>query len=359
MSAWAPEAIIDLSALKNNVAQVKRIAPHSKLMAAVKADAYGHGAIDVCQALHDSVDAFAVARLAEALALREAGITTRIVLLEGVFDAQELDAVAQHHLDLVVHQDYQLDLLAASSVITPIPVWLKVDTGMHRLGFPFEQLQSTYERLMALPCVEHPPKILSHFACADQQQHPLTEEQWQMFDAIHYEAVEKSLANSAGVFSVEQSHYDWVRPGIALYGASPKEGRPPQDFDLQPVMHFQSKLIAVRPHKKNEPVGYGATWTSPTDTTLGIVAVGYGDGYPRHAKTGTPVFVNGRKVPLVGRVSMDMITVDLGADAKDLVGDSVELWGNHILIDEVAQHSDTISYELTSKLTRRVQKKFI
>lgn len=353
MTKFAAYVHIDREALRHNLNEVRRRAPHAKIMVVVKGDAYGHGMMAVCRAL-TAADAFAVARIDEALRLREAGIQHPILVLEGVFQNSDIELACHHQLQLVVHDPFQIKLLQQIKLPQPIPVWMKIDTGMHRLGFRMENALSMYRELQACPTVQKPLILMSHFACADEVSHAFNQAQLVAFEKLSQQATEaKSMANSAALHHFDASHFDWVRVGLSAYGISSSATQTAADLNLKPVMTFYSALIAVRPHKKGEPVGYGATWVAPHDTCLGVVAAGYADGYPRHAPCGTHVLVNRRVVPLVGRVSMDMITVDLGANASDKVGDEVILWGEGLPVEGIATAADTIPYELVTKIMAR------
>ena len=324
-------------------------------MAVIKANGYGHGLTDVITAL-EPADAFAVASIDEALVLREAGCMKPLVLLEGVFDASELDAVIEHELQIVVHHEQQVQMLEQYASTASIDVWLKIDTGMHRLGIEPGLVRGMWQRLQACICVEQ-VRMMTHLACADEPEHPMNNAQLELFDrAVGGIGAEQSMANSAAIMSRPEMARDWVRPGIMLYGSTPFPGNNGFDDGLQAAMRLSSELIAVKPVSKGETVGYGAAWKSDADTLVGVVAIGYGDGYPRHAPEGTPVLVNNRRVPLVGRVSMDMVTVNLAGAANARPGDPVELWGSHLSIDEVAQHAGTIGYELMCQVTGRVKR---
>ncbi|WP_153915462.1 alanine racemase [Shewanella sp. TC10] len=349
-----PRAEISQQALQDNLARLRVIAPNSKVMAVVKANGYGHGLLNVAQCV-ESADGFGLARLEEALQLREGGVSAKLLLLEGCFRQSDLPLLVKHQIDTVVHHESQLEMLEQSHLSAPITVWLKVDSGMHRLGFSIEQFNDVYQRLLACPNVKKPIHLMTHFACADEPENSLTQQQMDSFNQLIAELPgDRTLANSAGTLFWPQSQCDWIRPGIALYGVSPVYGDKGSHHGLVPAMELVSNLIAVRDHKAGQSVGYGAHWTANKDTKLGVVAIGYGDGYPRNAPEGTPVWLNGRRVPIVGRVSMDMLTVDLGADATDSVGDLVQLWGKALAVEEVAEHIGTIAYELVTKLTPRV-----
>lgn len=348
-------AHIDLRALRHNLHQARNAAPQSQLMAVVKANGYGHGLVAVAGALRDA-DGFAVARLDEALALREAGIRKPVVLLEGFLDGAELEEADCRRLEVVLHSEYQLALLEAACLEHPLRVWIKLDTGMHRLGFSPEELDGVVRRLQALPFVRQPPAYLSHLACADERANPATEEQRRRFEAVLGDRPgERSLANSAGLLGWPAAAYDWVRPGIMLYGVSPFRDALGPALGLRPAMTLETRLIAVRRLRRGDAIGYGGGWVCPEDMRVGVAAIGYGDGYPRHAAAGTPVLLNGRRVPLVGRVSMDMITLDLRGHDAVAEGDRVVLWGEGLPVEEVAAAADSIGYELLTGITGRVQ----
>lgn len=347
-------AIIDTTALLANLQRVSACAPTQRIMGVIKANAYGHGAIPVARVLEPQVDAFAVACIEEALPLREAGITIPIVLLEGFFHVDELPLIAAQQLQIVVHNPTQLEQLLNIRLAKPIKVWLKVDTGMHRLGFALDEIETVYRQLQQCSQIQPPLRLLSHLACADDRQDPTTIVQTQRFmKLINTLKVEASFANSAGILGWPQTHVDWVRPGIMLYGVSPFTDTTATAEDLQPVMQLRSVLTSVKYCQPGETVGYGGTWRCPENMPIGVVAIGYADGYPRHAPSGTPVLVNGKRVPLIGRVSMDMITVDLRTQPHAQVGDPVILWGNNLLIEEIAQSAGTIAYELLCNVSKR------
>lgn len=352
---------INLAALHHNVRVVRGLAPYSRIMAMVKADAYGHGALTIAKALSE-VDGFGVASVAEALTLREAGITQAIAVMQGVSDGDEMFLAVRRGLQIVVHHQEQIPIIEGCRLTGPIDVWLKVDTGMHRLGIRPEQARQAYQRL-ANASVVRSVGLMTHFASADELGSQQTQHQIEIFRSLQHDlaqhdthVISDSLANSAGVLAWPAAHGAWVRPGIMLYGSSPLPDRSAKDLGLRPVMTLTSRLIAINPIHKGESVGYGGTWTADHDTRIGVVAIGYGDGYPRHAKSGTPVLINGELVPLVGRVSMDMITVDLG-EVPAQIGHTVVLWGEGLSADTVARCSGTISYELFCKITNRVKRK--
>ncbi len=354
----AVTAEINTRALQHNFDIVRQHAPHAKIVAVVTANPSGHDLLTVARTLKDA-DAYAVARIEEALTLRSGGIVKPVIMLEGFFSADDLPVLAANNLQTAVHSWEQLEALERAELSQPVRAWMKLDTGMHRLGVRPEELPEFYGRLAACQNVVQPFNLMTHFSCADELDNPLTREQIDLFKQLaNAHPGERALANSAGVLAWKEAHADWIRPGIMLYGISPFPDLVGADHGLQPVMTLKSNLIAVRTAKAGERVGYGAHWTTERDTRLGVVAMGYGDGYPRMAPNGTPVLINGRIVPTAGRVSMDMMTVDLGPEATDKVGDEVVLWGQGLPVEKVAQHIGTIPYELVLKLTPRVRLTF-
>lgn len=349
-------ATIDLDALRANYLLAKRLA-NGHTLAVVKADAYGHGAIACAKALEPLADGFAVAFLEEAVPLRTAGITRPIVLLEGAFDPGELEAAAELDLWPVVHHEAQLRMLELASR-RPRRVWVKIDSGMNRAGFAPQEAAHVWRRLQALPDLAT-PVWMTHFACADDPRSAMTLEQIRRFHGgVATLPGETSLANSAALLAWPQARGDWARPGILLYGGNPLlAGADPGDAaSLQPVMTLTSKVCATRRLAPGEALGYGATFIAERPTRVGLVAIGYADGYPRHAPTGTPVAVGGWRTRLLGRISMDMLTVDLTPLPEDVgLGAPVELWGQTVSVDEVARAAGTISYELLCHV-KRVQR---
>ena len=347
---------IDLGALRHNLGRAREAAPGTRTMAAIKADGYGHGLVRVARALQEDADALAVACIDEALSLREEGVEGTIVLLEGFFQAEELPLFRDLGLEAVVHHPRQLELLEQARLDGGVRVWLKVDSGMHRLGFLPEAVPAAWERLLRCQAAD-PVGFMTHLARADDKADPATGEQLAAFHRATGELGGlHSVANSAGVLGWPETHGHWNRPGIMLYGVSPfLGGRGPVE-GLKPAMTLRSELIAVNHLRQGDAVGYGGTWVCPEPMPVGVVAAGYGDGYPRHAPSGTPVLVNGRRVPLVGRVSMDMLSVDLRSQPEAAVGDPVTLWGEGLPVEEIADAAGTIAYELLCGITQRVQR---
>ena len=350
-------ATIHTDALRHNLGELRRRAPESRVMAVVKADAYGHGLECVGRALSDA-DAFGVAMLEDARRLRAIGLTQPILLLAGFNAAQDLPEVRSLRLDVAVHHASQLEILEQDAGGEPIRCWLKVDSGMHRLGFPPGQVRDAHGRLSALPGVAEDVVLMNHFASSDEFGGVQTRAQLRVFaECTAGLAGPRSLANSAAVLGWPESHGDWIRPGGALYGMSVVQGRTGAEFGLRPAMTFASALLAVNRVCRGEPVGYSATWTCPEDMPVGIAAVGYGDGYPRHAPSGTPVLVAGRSAPAIGRVSMDLMAVDLREQPDARPGDPVVLWGEGLPVETVAGAAGTIGYELTCSIAQRVRRR--
>ena len=348
-----PCAFIDRAALRHNLNVVRSTAPKSKVMAVVKANAYGHGIVPVAQALLGA-DAFGVARLKEAVALRDAGIGQSIVLLEGVFSHPDLDVAAQLNLDVVVHSFAQLAVLASWSSTRRLSVWCKIDTGMNRLGFRVDEFPAAWSRLRTCVRVQQ-LRVMTHLADADSRDHERTPQQIALFGrTVSGLNVERSIGNSAGLVAWPDARVEWVRPGLMLYGMSPFPASVGADLNLRQAMTLVTPLIAVRTVQAGEEVGYGGTWRATHPTRVGIAAVGYGDGYPRHAHTGTPVCVRGEIRPIIGRVSMDMIAVDLGLDSSAASGEPIILWGEGLPAERVATFADTIPYELVCAMSQRV-----
>lgn len=349
------QMIIDLDALQHNLQRVREIAPHSRVMAMVKANAYGHGIVAVAQALNQA-DALGVASLEEAVKLRDAGISQEIVLIEGLFFTDEVKEALQQQVTLIIHHLSQVEMLERYSTNVPsekkFKIWLKINTGMNRLGIDPADLPMFYARLQALFCIHHPVGLMTHFAEADDLGSPAALSQITLFQQLteNYPG-ERSLCNSAGILAWKEAHADWVRPGLMLYGASPFADKTGLDHGLKPVMTLASRLIAVNHVKQGQKIGYGGTWIAPTDVKVGIVGVGYGDGYPQSALNLTPVLINNHLSHLTGRVSMDMLAVLLKDEAK--INDPVILWGQGLPVEFVAKHSHSSAYEVLTRMTPR------
>jgi alanine racemase len=348
-------AEINLKALANNLAQVKHFAPNCKVMAVLKANAYGHGLVKIAQHL-SAADAFAVARIDEALALRAGGLTKPIVLLEGFFHQDDLPILLANNFQTIIHDENQLAALESATLDAPIACWLKINTGMHRLGIAPSQFESFYHRLKASDNARDDIKLMTHFSCADDVNDEKTTQQIALFDSLtDGKAQQHCLANSAGILAWPHGHGDWVRPGLMLYGVSPMLNGVGKEHGLAPVMRLTTRVIAIRDVDAHQCVGYGGRWCSDKPTKLAVVAMGYGDGYPRHARQGTPVIIKLQRYGIVGTVAMDMITVDIGDNGDNIqVGDEVIMWGPELPVEEIAQCASTIPYELLCNITPRV-----
>ncbi len=357
----ATKAIINLKAIQHNLSVIGQLAPDSKIMAVIKADAYGHGICQVANSLNNA-DAIAVACIDEAIKLREAKVTLPIVLLEGFFSYDELSLIQALDLQIIVHQQSQVDALVKFSQKSnhpqPITIWLKFDSGMNRLGLTQAEFLSAYQALADLNLIKT-INLMSHLACADDINHVMNVTQIDRFKQVIQSVSIKqnqaiSMANSAGVIAWPESHFDWVRPGIALYGCSPMKGYKGSAHHLIPAMTLESQLFATRQLVAGDSVGYGSSWIADKATRIGVIAIGYGDGYPRHIEEGTPVWIKDKLYPIVGQVSMDMLTIDLGQD--DIVlGERAVLWGEELPVETIAEHANTIAYTLLCGVTSRVK----
>ncbi len=341
--------------LRHNLGIVRRRAPGARVMAVVKADGYGHGLERVAHAL-EGADLFGVAALSDAERLRAAGLSQPIVLLSGFDSPEDLAQLRRLGVATAVHSHAQLQMLEAAGSGEPIQCWLKVDSGMHRLGFAPRDVQLAHAQLTSLPQVADDIALMMHFASSDEFDGPQTRRQLQVFnEATAGLPGLRSLANSAAVLGWPEARGDIVRPGGMLYGMSVVEGTTGEDFDLRPAMTLATRLIAVNQIAKGESIGYSATWQCPEDMPVGVAAIGYGDGYPRIVQPGTPVLVNGQHATIIGRVSMDLMTIDLRRQPEARAGDPVVLWGKGLPVDTIGKAAGTIGYELVCSVTRRVR----
>lgn len=343
------------TALLHNVQRVKQCAPQKKIIAMVKANAYGCGLSAVVPVLEGHVDAFGVACIEEAQALRAVGSRSDCILFQGVFSADELACVSALDLQCVIHEPQQLRWILETPMRRLLKVWVKVDTGMHRLGFAPVEVPEVVNALRACTWIDDEIGLMTHFACADEPNHAYNHLQWQQFYDIPNLGGKllRSMANSAAILALPNTHADVVRPGLMLYGVSPFIDQVGADVGLRPVIQFRSFVRVIHNYPPNAPIGYGGTWQQNTKSRIGVVAVGYADGYPRQIKPNTCVWINGHHVPIVGRVSMDMMTVNLTNYPDVSVGDGVELWGRHLPIERIAQAAGMIPYELLCHLTSR------
>ncbi len=347
-------AIVDTEALRHNLARAREMAPASKVLAVVKANAYGHGIVPTAVALAGA-DGFAVARLEEGVALRAAGLRQKVLLLEGVFEVDQLRQAAHHDFDIMVHEPEQLALLESFRGEVRFNTWVKIDTGMNRLGFKPAQWPAALERLMTCAAVARPLTLVTHLASADDRDDAFTREQIALFERLTAGIPgERSIANSAGVLACATARGGWIRPGLMLYGVSPFADTDGTSLGLKPAMRLITQVIAVKDVAAGERVGYGGVWTARRPTRLAIAAAGYGDGYPRNTASGAPVLVNGGRASIAGRVSMDMIAVDVTDLTPVAVGDVVTLWGSGVNVEEIARAAGTIPYELVCGVSQRV-----
>jgi len=349
----ATVATIHLGALRRNLARVRDLARGAKVMAVVKADGYGHGLERVARALSDA-DAFGVAALGDGLRLRAAGVANRVVVLSGPDEPADLAEFRRLQLDAVIHHDEQLRWLEGDRDPRPLRIWLKVDTGMHRLGFDPGAAASAGARLRALSNVRAEIVSMTHFAASDEFDNPMTAAQIAAFEAATAGLPgAHALANSAGLLGWPGAQAEWVRVGGLLYGLSVVAGKSGGDLGFEPGMTLSARLISIKTVRAGETIGYAATWRCPEDMPIGVASIGYGDGYPRSVASGTPVLINGQRAQIVGRVSMDLVTIDLRGIGAQL-GDRVVLWGRGLPVEEIARHATTISYDLTCGMTKRV-----
>mgnify|MGYP006428445177 CR=1 FL=1 len=354
-------AELDRAALRHNLERARAAAPGASVFATVKASGYGHGLAFAAEAFAQGCEGFAVACVGEGLALRDAGYREhRICVLNGPLEAADLQACSDYGLEPLIHQSWHLDALARLAAANRLRVWLKLDTGMGRLGVPSATAAVWHEWLQRCSAVASPVGLMTHMACADDRGDDYTYCQWAAFEsACEGLAGERSAANSACVLGWPVTHGQWVRPGIMLYGCSPfVEGADPS-LDLRPAMTLRTRLLAINQLEAGAAVGYGRTYRCPERMPVGVAAIGYGDGYPRHAPNGTPVLVRGQRVPLIGRVSMDKITLDLRSVPAASVGDEVILWGRGLPIETVAEAAGTIGYELMCGVHGRVHTHYL
>lgn len=356
-----PIATIDLAALKHNLKHLKQLASNSKVMSVIKANGYGHGAVEIARALEQS-DAFAVARLSEAIQLRQAGIDKAIVLLEGIHSVEQLQQAAEYRLSPVFHHWSQINFLQHAQTVMPLQFcWLMIETGMHRLGISLDDSQQAYEELSNSALIEGDIGLMSHFANSDSIGDVRNQQQLQQILQVKsLYSTQLSMANSAAILSIEESHFDWVRPGLMLYGISPFEDKSASDLGFKPAMKFRAKIVSINDVHPSEQVGYGGDWQASEISKIGTVDVGYGDGYSRHLSNKGYVSIKGQKVSVVGRVSMDMICVDLSEMGDVDVGQEVILWGDEaVSVETVAALANTIPYELVCQLNGRVERQYI
>lgn len=363
--ARAALALLSTENLLHNVAMLRKRVFPAKIVAVVKANAYGHGIRSVGLRIASCVDLLGVASIEEALALRKVGVSAPILLMEGIFDPQELHVAAAEDFQIVIHEHAQVEWLgqydstSSKKLYKPLGLWIKVDTGMGRLGFPPDQVPALYRRLLAHSFVHSSIGVISHLACSDLLSHPMNGQQIQAFEALLRQLPANthplSLCASGGIVHFPHCFYDYVRPGLLLYGVSPIAGTMARDFGLRPVMTLQSSIIAIHQLTQGDTIGYGARYACALDTTVGVLAMGYGDGYPFSARDGTPILIHDMFCPLIGRVSMDMITVDLTHCPRARIGDPAILWGEGLPLEQIAKYTDEIPHTLVTGVQHRVK----
>lgn len=355
----AAYALINLSHLKNNLASIKKIVNGSQIMAVVKADAYGHGMVQVCRSLSDT-DAFCVACVNEAQELRESSIHTPILALQGFRSIGEYKTAVTHNIQVVIHHLEQLKILKSLATRKPLHIFVKIDSGMHRLGFEPEQFKMVMSELDTLLPTGSVINLMTHLACADEEDDFATQLQLDIFNkVVGVQTCQQSIANSAAILTWPQSYKDWVRPGLLLYGINPlSHSTHFKNYDFRPVMSLRAPIISIKACSKGDKIGYGGEYCCPRDMVIAVVAAGYADGYPRHLNTSPEVSIHGKHAQIVGRVSMDMITIDVSAIDVE-IGDEVEFWGEDIPVTAIAKYAETISYELLCNAGSAVNRKFL
>ena len=351
------QAVIHLPALRHNLALLKSLAPISQCIPVVKADAYGHGAIQVATYLAEQADAFAVAIVEEAIPLREAGIRCPIIVLQGAHSKDDIELAATHDITLVAHREQQLVWATNSTSKNKPTLWLKVDTGMHRVGFAPQEVQLLVRRYADL--FNDKSVLMTHLSAADDEKNTFTLTQIREFELVSQQlGWPVSVANSPATIAWPVSRRDFNRYGIAMYGGQALNRTSAKEANFRPVMSLTAAVIGLRTIALGETVGYGQSWVAKRQSLIATLGIGYADGYPRHCPIGTPIIINGKRCPLVGRVSMDMITVDVTDAGKIEIGQSAELWGQHLPISEVADKAKTITYELMTRLGPRVPRSY-
>lgn len=352
------QVYIDSQAVLHNVKKIKQYAPHAKIAAMVKANAYGCGLSVVAPTLVNHVDAFGVACLEEAIALRALGIKDACILFEGIYNLEEMQEVVKYNLQCVIHHKQQLDWLLSAPQRTKIKVWVKVNTGMHRLGFDSSEVPTVLKTLLNCPWVDSEIGVMTHLSAADEPNCKINQQQLHQFNQLNLplKTINRSMANSAAIIALPATHMDMVRPGIMLYGVSPFANQTGIELGLEPVMQLVAGIIAIHEYPAHAKIGYGGTWQVDYPTKIGVVSLGYGDGYPRHIVPNTQVWVKGHYAPIVGRVSMDMLTIDLTHIPDVTLNDRVELWGKHVPVESVARSAGTIGYELLCQVMPRVKR---
>ncbi|RZG07246.1 alanine racemase [Pseudoalteromonas sp. CO348] len=352
-------ATIDLDAIGNNIEVISSVAQQSKIIAVVKADAYGHGSLVIAKALEGKVHGYAVASLEEAVALREGGIASPILILQGIFSSEEAKLAQIYKFWVVVHSFYQIQSIKNADLTGRINCWLKVNTGLNRLGFSADEVTAALDSLRGSGKAEV-PVLMSHMACADEPEHMSNLQQLEKLKSISKSLnIQISLANSAALFSEQRYQQDWCRPGLSIYGCSPFKKITARSLDLKPVMTLSCKVISIQKVAKGQTIGYGGHWKAERGARVAILGIGYADGYPRFSKGDAFVYINKKRARVIGAVSMDMMAIDITDIPTTTIGDFAEIWGENILLSEVADWSNLLCYELITRLHQRVTRKYI
>lgn len=352
--AWAS---IDLEAIRHNYRLLKKLSGDNRLIAVIKADAYGHGASEVAKALPNA-DAFAVATVEEAVALRKSGISQKIIVLGGYIHPRELQTCVEYQLDPVIYQQIHLDQLINYTDLEGLQVWVKIDTGMGRLGYALKAVPGVIEQLARVATLGQ-VRMMTHLACADDVDNPLTDRQLGRVDSLKLDDYEWSIANSAGILGWPDSHRVWARTGLALYGANPMSNRNQTVVDLKPAMQMTSLILAVNVLRKGDSIGYSSTYTCSRDMKIAVIGAGYADGYPRHKTETAQVIIGGQSCDIVGGISMDMITADVSSLENVKGGDEVILFGASPDANAVADWSETIAYEIFCNVGTHVSREYL
>lgn len=361
MKAERVTAIINTQALRYNIKKIKKITTPSKIIAIIKANAYGHGLIKTANSIKDLIDYFGVARIKEAIKLRKKNLFQPILLLNSFINSEELILISKYNIETTIQSIEQIKIIKKTKIKKPIKIWIKIDTGMHRLGFRENERNWVFNNLLKLKIIKKPINIISHFSHANEKKTDrITKNQLNSFKNFSKNKNgKKSIAASSGILFWPYSYFDYVRPGIIMYGISPKIKKIGKNFGFIPVMTLKSNLIAIYKHESGNSVGYNGTWTSKKNTYIGIISIGYGDGYPSNVPSGTPILINKRKVPIIGKISMDTMIVDLGKKNKNKIGEEVIIWGEQLPVEKIASYANINNYALTSNLTSRVKLKYI
>lgn len=350
-------AYINKYALQYNLKKIKEIINTSKIIAIIKANAYGHGLLKTAKIINKFTDYFGVSRISEAIYIRNIYTSKQILLLNGFIDSHELNIVSELEIDTIVHSMEQIKILKNTKIKKKIKIWMKIDVGLCRFGVKKEQTNEFYNLLITCKNIKQPINFIGHFSHSNElKNYKITNSQFNLFNNFtKNKKGKKTIASSSAILFYPFSHLDYVRPGIIMYGIYPNKDKKIKNLNLLPVMTLKSRLISIKKHKTNNTIGYNGNWTSKNNTNIGLISIGYGDGYPSNAPTGTPVIINGRRVSIIGKVYMDTITIDLGLNNTDKIGDEVIMWGKELPIEEISAYTNVNTYALLSNLTNRIK----